>query len=192
MGSEYELKFQADPRILEDVLRSFPGEIREYAMETTYYDTPDGAFSRLYYTLRRRMENGKSVCTLKTPGEGGAREEWEVLCPDIREALPQIQALGAPAIPTGEISPICGAKFLRRTKMLTYNHSTAELACDLGILTGGGKEQGLCEIEIELKSGSRQDINALGRELAERFSLRMEPDSKFARAQRLYKGGQAC
>ena len=51
----------------------------------------------------------------------------------------------------------------------------------MGLLAGGGKEEALCEIEVELKSGDAATAEAFARELQDKFALREEPLSKFAR-----------
>ena len=76
MGAEYELKYKGNPAVME----SLPGPWYSISMETTYYDTPSRTLSALRYTLRRRLENGISICTLKTPGKDGVRGEWEASC----------------------------------------------------------------------------------------------------------------
>ena len=63
-----------------------------------------------------------------------------------------------------------------------------ELALDAGILMGGGQEIPLCEVEVELKSGSVQLCDTFAKMLASRFGLQPEPHSKFRRALALYKG----
>ena len=67
MGIEFELKFRATPEILDKLRAEVGGEESVIRMETTYYDTREGALSERKITLRRRMENDVSVCTLKTP-----------------------------------------------------------------------------------------------------------------------------
>ena len=67
-----------------------------FNMETTYYDTPSGALSARRWTLRRRKENGVSVCALKTPGEGFGHGEWEVCCEKIEKAVGPMLGKGAP------------------------------------------------------------------------------------------------
>ena len=70
MGREFELKYRADAGTLSEIQKNF-GEFTSISMETAYYDTTDGILNRLHWTLRRRYENGISVCTLKTPAAGG-------------------------------------------------------------------------------------------------------------------------
>lgn len=190
MATEYELKFQASEEILAAIDGAFPGGNR-MEMETAYYDTPTGALSALRYTLRRRLENGISVCTLKTPA-GDARGEWEAECEDIEAAIPKLIALGAPedlAELTQEgIVHICGARFTRLAKIISLSDCTVEIALDKGVLLGGGKAEALCEAEVELKDGTKAACDAFAAELAERFGLVIEEKSKFARALALYRG----
>ena len=53
---------------------------------------------------------------------------------------------------------------------------------DSGILFGGGQELPLCEVEVELKQGSREDAARYAAKLAEEFGLTPAPKSKFRRA----------
>jgi len=192
MGVEYEKKYRATPEQLAVIRQSFSEEEKLLEMETTYYDTPDGALSQRFYTLRRRMENTASVCTLKAPEKGAGRGEWEVLCDNIENAIPKLCKLGAPAdlpqLTAGGVVPVCGARFTRVAKLLVMDDLTVELALDQGILLGGGKTVPLCEVEVELKSGTRQAADAFANFLAVRFGLTPEKGSKFRRALALSKG----
>ena len=58
---------------------------------------------------------------------------------------------------------------------------------DEGFLLGGGKELPLCEIEVELKSGSEDAAAAFAMALAQEYGLRPETRSKIARAMELVK-----
>ena len=190
MATEYELKFKATEAVLAAIDAAFPGAV-VMQMETAYYDTPGGTMSKRRYTLRRRLENGISVCTVKTPA-GNARGEWEVECQDITEAIPKLIALGAPAdletLAKEGLVHICGAKFTRLAKTVICPECTVEIALDKGVLTGGGKAEPLCEAEVELKDGEKAACDAFGKKLAERFGLVTEEKSKFARALALYRG----
>ena len=190
MAMEYELKFKASADVLAAMDAAYPGGTA-MEMETAYYDTPTGAMSARRYTLRRRLENGISVCTLKTPA-GDARGEWETECDSIDAAIPKLIEMGAPA-DLGELTKdglvhICGAKFTRLAKTVILPECTLEIALDQGILLGGGKTEPLCEAEVELKDGAKAACDAFAGELAKKFGLVTEEKSKFARALRLYKG----
>ncbi len=191
MATEYEWKFKATPQQLSAIAAAFPGDGIKIAMETTYFDTPTGQLSARHYTLRRRLENGESVCTLKTPA-GNARSEFEVRCEDIYEAMEEFPGMGCPIDFTGlvqeGITPICGAKFTRIAKTVVMPECTVELALDEGVLMGGGREIPLCEVEVELKNGEVQYCDLFARTLSARFGLTQESKSKFRRALALYKG----
>lgn len=192
MNIEYELKFRASPEQLEALVRAYPDDARAIRMETVYYDTPRHTLSARRLTLRRRLENGIPVCTLKCPAGEIARGEFECSCQTIQEAIPKLCKLaGMPELLelTREgLEEVCGARFTRRASVLTMPDFTAELALDSGVLTGGGREQPLWECEIELKSGSTQAMEAFARELAKQYRLEPEPRSKFSRALALEKG----
>ena len=81
--------------------------------------------------------------------------------------------------------PVCGAKFTRLSRLLELPDARVELALDRGVLLGGSKEIPFCEVELELKSGSEETLVALANSLAAEFSLKAEPQSKFARARQL-------
>lgn len=192
MAIEFELKYSAQTEAQESILAAYPGDYHAYEMETTYYDTPTGRLSDRHVTLRRRMENGVSVCTVKTPVSGYGRGEWECECSDILIAIDRLVELGASRellLLTAEgVVPVCGAKFTRRALMVQHEGATLELALDRGILLGGGKEIPLCEIEVELKSGEPEKAVAFAEALAKEFGLQPEKKSKFRRALALAKG----
>ena len=282
MGVEFELKFRATPEQLDKVEQGISGERQVIEMETTYYDTPDGALSQRKYTLRRRMENGVSVCTLKTPvvegngflatlemteeetipsGErwerrrgriqrpervaavsrcqgapstqadaghrnrtgkeridthhargvtGDSPEEWnaegsvpytrndtpgrrefEVNCDSIEKAIPELcklSGVGLTALTAGGVAPVCGARFTRVASTLELPECTVELALDRGVLLGGGREIPLYEMEVELKSGSREAAALYAMALAQTYGMKSEKHSKFRRALDLARG----
>ena len=185
MGREFELKYRADAATLE-AIRDAWGDFTEIRMETTYYDTFDGKLFNRRWTLRQRMENGTSVCTLKTPHADGGRGEWEVEAPGLITGIPMLCKQGAPMdlmiLTVNGIVPTCGARFTRLAKTIELEDCTVEIALDQGVLTGRGKEQPLCEVEVELKAGSQKAAVAFAESLAARYSLETEPLSKFRRA----------
>lgn len=192
MGLEYEKKYRADRETLALIDDAFTEPSYRLEMETTYYDTPDGALSARKITLRRRYENGISVCTLKTPTGTAARGEFQVEKADIAEAILELCKLsGFDALldltATG-IVPVCGAKFTRTARQISFGNSALEVALDRGVLTGGGKELPLYELEVELLSGEPGDADLYGGILAAKFSLSEEKTSKFRRALALAKG----
>lgn len=185
MGREFELKFRATEKQFAAIKADYP-HLQPIEMETTYFDTPYRKLAPLRWTLRRRMENGTSVCTLKIPGENGGRGEWEVESSSMMGAIPKLCQLGAPMdlmIHTvSGIIPVCGAKFTRLAGLLEAGGCTVELALDAGILTGGTRELPLLEVEVECKSGSEEAAAEFAAQLAAKYGLIPEEKSKYARA----------
>ena len=191
MGAEFELKYAATPVQQEAILKDLGG-FAPITMETTYYDTADGALADRRITLRRRLENGVSVCTVKTPETDNVRGEWETECEDIRSAIPVLCKLGCPIdlpmLARDGLVQICGARFNRLAKTVELANSEVEIAVDRGVLFGGSREADLCEVEVELKSGSREEAEVYATALAEKYGLVPEAKSKFRRALALTRG----
>ena len=189
MGIEFELKFRSTPLQQVLLMKKYPHQGQSFAMETVYYDTQDNDLSRRAYTLRRRMENELSVCTLKVPAGTYGRGEFEVNAPSIEVAIPELCKLSGiaelPALVEKGIQPVCGAKFTRIAKTILLPDCKVELALDSGVLTGSGKELPLCEVEVELKEGSKEAAIAFAKTMAEEFCLIPEQKSKFVRAREL-------
>ncbi len=185
MGREFELKYRATPAVLQAIQEKH-GPFIPISMETTYYDTPDLKLSFHHWTLRRRLENGVSVCTFKSPLDDGSKAEWEVPCESIMDGVLALYKAGAPAelvrCTAGGLVPLCGAKFTRLAAVIDLPGSAVELALDQGKVTGRRGEAPICEVEVELKSGSDEAAVTFAQALAQEFSLEIEPQSKFLRA----------
>lgn len=185
MGREFELKFRADAQKIQDIQRKY-APFTTIQMATAYYDTPSHSLSQRRWTLRRRMENGISVCTLKTPLPDGSRGEWEVEAATIEEGLLMLYKLDVPeglaCLVREGLVERCAARFTRLAKTLALEEGTVELALDEGCLLGDGKEIPLCEVEVELKAGSEEAAVAFAAALAREFCLETETKSKQQRA----------
>ncbi len=197
MGKELEYKLavsdaEALDAILSDaeVWQLADGGWHEISMKTTYYDTPSRAFSRCRWTLRRRMENHESIITLKTPtSEAHTRGEWQTKGETMDlGAAERLLLAGAPKkllllLRDGALESVCGAEFTRRCVLLRFpDGSAAELAGDVGFLTGKTERLPFTELELELKSGKPDAMRALAAALCLRYALREQPASKHARA----------
>ena len=189
MGVEFELKYKAAAESQQAIREAFQGDWQTISMETTYYDTREGSLSALRYTLRRRFENGVSVCTIKTPISGAGRGEWEVNCDSIETAIEKLCKLGAPenlvTLTQNGVVPVCGARFTRQALAMEIPEGAVELALDKGILFAGERELPICEVEVELKDGDPATAVQFAKELAEKYALQPESKSKFQRAKAL-------
>lgn len=185
MNIEYELKFAATPEVLEAVRQALGGEWTRFDMRTTYYDTAERTLSARAWTLRRRMENGVSVCTLKTPAKYG-RQEFETVCGCVEDGIKELCKLGGPQelldLTKHGVQEVCGAAFTRYARRVELEAGAVEVALDAGELFGGTNRQPLCELEVELKAGEPAVALAFARQLAQTYSLALENKSKFKRA----------
>jgi len=188
MGREFELKFRADAAVIEQIREKY-GCFTTISMETTYYDTFDLKLAFHRWTLRRRMENGVSVCTFKRPHSRGGRGEWEVECDSVMEGIMKLCQAGADwelmRATAGGLQEVCGARFTRQAKQIEVPGGKVELALDQGVLIGKSKELPFWEVEVELKEGSDEVAADFAKALAEEFGLVPEPKSKFVRAMAL-------
>ena len=191
MGKEFELKYLASPEDLEKISKEY-GNFHEIAMETHYYDTPDGALGTLRWTLRRRTENNTSVCCLKTPGQNLIRGEWETEDPSIESGVRTLCRMDVPdgfeAMVSKGLTEVCGARFVRKAKIVATADGTAEIALDQGVFLGNGQEQAFSELEVELKSGSREAAENLAKIISRKYGLTDLWISKYERALALSKG----
>ena len=188
MGREFELKFRTDAEVFEKIQMKYQ-DFTKISMETTYYDTFDLKLAFHHWTLRRRMENGVSVCTFKRPHKHGGRGEWEVEADSIMEGVMKLCQAGADwelmRATAGGLMETCGARFTRLAKQIEVPGGKVELALDQGVLIGKGKELPFWEVEVELKEGADEVASDFAKALAEEFRLTAEPKSKFVRAMAL-------
>lgn len=195
---EREFKWQmADPAdfsyiVQSDFVNALVQATGMIKMEAIYYDTADRQIANARGSLRLRRENEERVVCLKlSPREdfGGAckvREEYECSAQDIRSGIHDLPSAGAPqdicdALLHADLIEVGRTNFTRRTVQLACNSCTCELAFDIGCMTRGAHTAPICEMELELKSGSAEDFLALALVFQKDFSLTPQPLSKLAR-----------
>ena len=188
----------------------FAGEDRDRLMSTAllaeadaktdhlvsaYFDTPDLDVRAAGYSLRVRHNGDRRTQTLKANGEGAAglftRAEWEH---DIAGDRPLIDANSGP------LAGVVGAEALahirclfetdvQRTRYtLRSEGAKIELAIDEGRIRAGKRRERLCELELELESGSPQALFDMVRRLDETVPLRLGVSSKSERGYALAAG----
>ena len=74
------------------------------------------------------------------------------------------------------LQPLFTTHFQREIWLITTGNSEIEVAFDQGEVTAGDLSEPLCEIELELKRGERQDLLAFAQQLVALGGLRMGPD----------------
>ena len=190
MGQEIECKLSVpDAETLSGLRRAFSGQGAEETAdyETIYFDLGEELSARCFMFRARKRGGAAAVYTVKTPGEGYCRGEWECEAASPEEAAKKLAALGAPReIAERPAYPVtCGARFTRTAITICREGSVIELAFDLGELTAPGASAPVCELELELKSGPLAPMTALLGEIMQKYGLRELNKSKYARARAL-------
>jgi inorganic triphosphatase YgiF len=179
---ELELKLELEPgagarlaRALE--ARFGAGDTR--SLVSTYFDTPDLKLRENAVSLRVRRSGRRGLQTIKAGSmrHGGLfdRREWECELegPDPDLAAAADTPLG-PLLKHGDVrealAPILETRVERTLWTVTEGVDGAsgeiELALDRGLVEAEGRHADLCELELELKSGSPWALLSLARSLA--------------------------
>ena len=204
MSQEIELKLRFARRDLPQLYahpRLPRSAARTQLLRNTYYDNAELALHQRRIAVRLRQKNGSTLLTVKSsaPASGGLsiRQEWEeaatpgvfdfslVSDPQLRQFLDRIR-------PT--LRPIFSTDFERQTWIVNEGDARIEVAIDLGhIRTGtpgnkrGAKnEEKICEIELELLSGSMEHLFTLCHTLQRRLALIPALPSKAERGYQCY------
>lgn len=207
--TEFELKFQVEPRhraaVESAVARG--GSSRRERLQARYYDTSEGALAAQRIVLRIRKEGRRWIQTAKAPGGHALeRHEHNVEIETAKASdvpLPRLErhagtpvgalidkALRAAGQAPAEVllTPTYATDVRRTTREMRTGDARVELAFDRGEVRAGDRSHPLCELEIELKSGSPQSLLELARRWRMRYGLSLDTVSKAARGERLAKG----
>lgn len=186
----------AKEKILEDKhLQSIscPDSREIINMEAVYFDTKELALCKKEMALRVRYENGRPIATLKWGGgsEGSlhVRGELNVSVHETFAHRPHIdifkgsdiyEELGR-IVGEDNLFPIMEMKCVRQQLKVDTGRSINVVSLDEGeIITPKGNTP-ICELEVELYSGEKEDMIALGKELAMKYNLEEGIKSKFQR-----------
>lgn len=192
MGKETELKytpphgFFAETLFADAEIKPFCGEIFTIAMKTEYFDTAENEARARGITLRRRLENGKSVLYAKKGKASSAalsvRGEWSTVSDDVKNMAELLSLVGAPTeqLCGKELFVTASVSFVRKeVKVTPHEHFSFMLSYDEGTF---GEKAPFCEIELELICGTEDELVSFGKKLSEKYDLKAEPRSKYARA----------
>ncbi|WP_455915801.1 CYTH domain-containing protein [Pantoea agglomerans] len=201
MTIEIELKFIAT----SDAAEKLPAQLANWPYQHSapqkltniYFETADGQLRGWDMGLRIRGFGDSYEMTLKTAGQtiGGLHQRPEY---NVALAKPELDIALLPADiwPQGcdlaalqqQLQPLFSTHFVREKWVVTYRGSEIEVAFDRGDVTAGELSEPLNEIELELKTGERDDLLAFAAELANMGGLRLGSLSKAARGYALAKG----
>lgn len=159
-----------------------------------YFDTADSWFRRQDSGLRTRQKNQQFEQTIKLAGQshGAAhiRPEYNLPCGGV---WPDLTAFPAEIWPNGtdvsqlqqQLVELFRTDFDRQRYLVTFNQSTFELVCDIGVVSAAGQQEAIAEIELELQSGTLADMLQLAQQLLQTAPLLLGVQSKAERGYRL-------
>lgn len=205
---EIELKLTTSPGNLSKLL-SFAGKLdgndgekpKTARIISTYFDTEDRRLRKRGLTLRIRQKGGLGEQTVKSAGtsESGmfARQEWTV---PLDGKTPDLSLIKDPNVRSRmglilaqELKPLFKTSVKRTT--LFVEHSIAsgesayiELAFDQGRVVSGKKSEQICEVELELITGTTTALLDLAKLLANRAPTVLSLGSKVSRGFQLSEG----
>jgi inorganic triphosphatase YgiF len=201
--NEVELKFQVLPAQRREVDAAVAGDApsRRVRLQAAYVDTPDRLLAAHGMALRLRREGRAWVQTLKGAADDGmTRLEHNVACghaptaPEIDPARHAATALGARLArllakgDTGPLVVLYRTDILRRTRLLPTPHGKVELAFDEGWILAGEARLAVCELEIELRSGTPLAVLATARDWSARHGVWLDARTKAERGDLLSRG----
>lgn len=163
------------------------------ALPSTYFDTPTLQLTTLLVAVRLRRKEPEWLLTVKSaePGSGGlaTRSEWEVSSQpgnfdfsfvdqkDLRHRLDAVKHA---------LTPIFTTHIERTTWDIHHGESRIELALDRGYIGSQGRQEKICELELELVDGQVNDLFSLAGILQESLPLHPAVASKAERGYLLF------
>jgi CHAD domain-containing protein len=162
--NEHERKLDAPAGFRLPPLGGRPLEPRIFT--SVYYDVPGGSLAAVGITLRRRTERGRSVWQLKLPSED-SRLELEAEGGPRRPPRELLELLQA-HLRHGTLERIAELRTRRRGELVARNGTTAEVTVDeVAVMEARRVREKFVEVEVELRTGSPAQLDALAKELAE-------------------------
>lgn len=198
MANEIELKLALEPETIP-ALRRHPlldsAKSTTRQLRNTYYDTPNLQLRSLGVALRFRQIGEQWLLTLKSgnPAAGGfaERAEWE--CP-AKPGVFDFAHVDDPVLRhfleahLTQLRPVFTTDFTREAWHVEHAGSRIEVALDQGLVASEGRRAPLCELELELLSGSDGGaLFSLALALSEATRLHPEIASKAERGYRLFR-----
>ena len=187
---ETELKLHVSPEHLQKLkrhplLRSLSTDrARTQKLYSIYYDTADLDLREHAMALRLRRVGKQWLQTLKGAGQASAglhqRSEWETPVSSEQLDFDALRACGGklPRGVQGRLQPVFVTDFSRNMRLLNFEGAEIELCMDSGEIRAGQSNCPISELELELKSGSPQQLFKLALALLDIVPLEVEHTNK--------------
>ena len=201
---ELELKLELTSEQLQliaadPVLRRLRvGEPETRALRSIYFDSPDQRPREAGVSLRVRSDGEHWVQTIKrgtgvTSGVSSPTEVETVVGgpePDLSSIEPRkVRRKIAKLLNGAPPQPVFETVVNRSVHRVQNGAAQMDLALDDGVVRSGTAEEPVCELELELKSGSAADLLKTAVELFGAVPARLAESNKAARGYGLVNGG---
>jgi triphosphatase len=201
MPDEVELKLAVPPAALRDAaslpwLRKLAsGPVSRKTLTSVYFDTGKLKLQEHGLTLRVRKIGPRRLQTVKADGApAGGRSEWETEISGDKPDLEHARRTALKPLITRKLrtslQPVFATDVQRTIMPLRVGASHLELALDRGTIKAGKARMRVCEIEIELKQGSRRDLVRLAERLRKALPVAYEARTKSERGYALSAGAE--
>ncbi len=194
INRELELKLELpaeDFQRLRDTMRASAEGHSQKRLRSVYFNSPDAKLRSERIFFRLRNDGGRDwVQTVKTgdaPKNGLSNvAEFEA---KLRKREPDLARIADKALrqkikkllKNDELNPVFETVIDRSAHVLRREGCSVELALDDGWVEADGKTLAICEVELELLSGSLHEFLAIARELFADFAIRPGASSKAER-----------
>ncbi len=204
---EIELKYslksasQIDEILGDEQIKAITdeGSLEVFPISSEYFDTEDLRLTHERVAFRVRKEGRRYIATVKWNGhsESGMHEREENNVPVSEKEMsdPTVEIFRQSSmyerlkqlIGGRKLSVLMTTDFERRQVRLDSGNVICEMSFDTGSVCCGGRTAPICEMEIELYSGSREEMEKIGDYVSEKYGLEPENKSKFGRGLELKK-----
>ncbi len=202
-GKEIELKFLFAEGDFPKVAALIAAQARTQShqrLHAIYFDTPRHNLWKRGFTLRvRAAGDSYSQGVKRIVSSSSARDEWEEAVsgptPDLEQLkLTPLAGFRDKSVIARSLLPVFEVGVDRATYSLGAATGLIEGSIDRGAIKANAATLGICELELELKSGALPDLFNLAKNLVSQATLQPSTISKAERGYLLAKGawGQAA
>ena len=200
--TETELKLRVPPEAARRI-RAHPllrGRVRPVVrkLHSIYFDTPGLDLWQQGVALRLRRSGGHWLQTVKGGGtvQAGLHERVEIET-EVAGPYPDCTRIAEGALTRifasrelrAQLKPVFVTEFSRSSRLIELTPGVAvEVSMDRGEIKSGDVAEPVCELELELKSGSAWQLYEFALKLLEAVPLRVENRSKAERGYALFRG----
>ena len=205
MATELELKLMVQPEYLKSACAfldtfcensSISANTRQPTLDLMngYYDTADALLMENGIALRIRAVNQRYIQTVKTRGSSRIgmheRGEWEwqigsdVLDLKLLKEVPLPESLKDMTW-SRDLIEVFRTDFQRQMWLIHHDGADIEVVCDEGVVSSSYGKDGICELELELKSGPELALYNFAKVLAAQLPVQVSTVSKAQKGARL-------